>query len=93
MTIFSSTPLTVTRCGVFQLALVNVSDAGDTVPSAVLELDRPITTFALGWLPSTTVKVAELPDSDVIRPDTGVTVMPLASLSAFVTLTSAGFWL
>ena len=44
----SSTPVTVTVCKTFQLAAVNVSDVGDTVPSATLLLDTGMTTFAVG---------------------------------------------
>jgi hypothetical protein len=44
----SSTPVTVTVCGVAQFAAVKVSDAGATVPSAVwLELSA-IVTSAVG---------------------------------------------
>ena len=64
---------------------------GATVPSAVFELLNPIVTFAVGWLVSTTVKVAVPPASVVVRPDVGVTVIPAASLSVFVTDTSLAF--
>ena len=47
-------------------------------------------TSAVGWVLSTTVKVAVPPASVVVRPDVGVTVMPAASLSVLVTATSAG---
>ena len=40
----SSTPVTVTVCGAFQLAVVNVTLAGLTVPSAVLLLRSGMTT-------------------------------------------------
>ena len=60
----------------FQLAGVNVSDAGATVPSVVSLLDRAIITSALGWVSSTTVKSAVPPASVVIKPMIGVTVMP-----------------
>ena len=43
-------PVTVTVCGVFQLADVNVTLAGDTVPSLVLLDDSPMVTLASGWL-------------------------------------------
>ena len=73
----------------FQFALVNVSDATDTVPSTVsLEL-IPIVTSAVGSLSSTTVNVAVPPASVVVSPLVGVTVIPDVSLSALVTLTSA----
>ncbi len=40
--IASSTPVTVTVCGTFQFAVVKVSDAGETVPSAGLVLESAI---------------------------------------------------
>src|SRR5262245_39236730 len=80
----SFTPVTVTVWAVFQFAAVKLTDTGDTVPSAVLELDRPIVTSAVGWLVSTTVNVAVPPASVVTRPDVGLTVIPAASLSVFV---------
>ena len=88
----SLTPWTVTVCGVFQFALVNVRLTGLTVPSVVsLEL-RPITTLAVGCDVSTTVNVgASPPISDVIRPDVGVTMIPAVSSSMLVTETSLAF--
>ena len=62
----SSTPVTVTVCGVFQLPLVNVTEDGLTVPSAVFELLNPIVTFAVGCDVSTTLKVAVPPASVVV---------------------------
>src|SRR5262249_40380078 len=47
-TMASSTPVTVTVCGTFQLALVNVTLAGATVPSVKSLDDSPIVTFAAG---------------------------------------------
>ena len=84
----SSTPVTVTVCGVFQLPLVNATDDGPTVPSAVFELLSPIVTLAVGCDVRTTVNVAAPPASVVVRPDVGVTVIPAASLSVLVTDTS-----
>ena len=67
----SLTPVTVTVCGVFQFAFVNVTLAGLTVPSDVsLELS-PIVTFAVGCEFSTIVKVAVPPLSVVVRPKVG----------------------
>ena len=83
----SSTPVTVTVCGVFQLPLVNVTEDG-TVPSAVFELVRPIVTFAVGCEVSTTVNVAAPPASVVVKPLVGVTVIPAESLSVLLTDTS-----
>ncbi len=63
----------------------------ETVPSAGLLLETGIVTLAVGWLFNCTVKLAVPPASVVTSPATGVTVMPAASLSVFVTDTSAGF--
>ncbi len=68
--------MTVTVCAVFQLAGVKVRLVGETVPSVVSLLDSAMLTLALGWVPSTTVKVAVPPASVVIRPMVGLTVMP-----------------
>ena len=77
----SLTPVTVIVCGVDQLAMVKVADAGDTVPSAALELvTLTVTVFvSVGWLVSTTLKVAVPPASVVTKPEVGETVMPAAS--------------
>ena len=81
--------MTVTVCAVFQLALVNVSDAGNTVPSVASLSLRPTVTLAVGSAFSTTVNVA-VPPASVVGPLMVETVIPDASLSVFVTLTSAG---
>ena len=87
----SLTPVTVTVCGVFQFAVVNVTLAGLTVPSDVsLELS-PIVTFAVGCAVRTMVNVAVPPASVVVRPKVGLTVMPAVSLSMLITDTSSGF--
>src|SRR6185369_9318307 len=86
----SSAPVTMTVCGVFQSAAVNVRLVAETVPSVVSLEATGITTSAVGWLVRTTVKLAVPPASVVPRPATGVTVMPASSLSALVTATSAG---
>ena len=83
--------MTVTVCGVFQLAAVKVNVAGDTVPSVVSLDEMPIVTSAAGCVLSTTVNVAVPPASVVTRPAIGVTVIPAVSLSWFVTETSAAF--
>ena len=76
----SFTPVTVAVCGVFQLPDVNVSEAGDTVPSVRSLDERPMVTFADGWLSSTTVNVAVPPPSVVVRPEVGVTEIPGAKI-------------
>ena len=86
---WSSTPVTVTVWAKFQFAAVNVRLAAETVPSALLLLATGITTSASGWLVSCTPKLALPPASVVTRPAVGVTLMPEASLSVFVALTSA----
>ena len=72
----SSTPVTVTVCAMFQLAAVKIRLAGETVPSVVSLLDSAMLTSALGWVSSTTVKLAVPPASVVIRPLVGLTLMP-----------------
>ena len=57
----SSTPVTVTVCGVFQFPLVNVTDDGLTVPSVMSFDESPTVTFAVGCDVSTTVNVAVPP--------------------------------
>ena len=64
-------PVTVTVCGVAQFWGVNVSDAGETVPSRVLLLAIGIVTLAEGAFPSATVKLAVRPRSEVTRPWAG----------------------
>src|SRR5207249_12265951 len=84
----SSTPVTVTVCGVFQSDAVNLIEAGDTVPSVRSELDNGMVTSAVGCVSSTTVNVALPPASVVARPAVGLTVMPATSLSRLMTDTS-----
>src|SRR2546427_654271 len=79
----SSTPVTVTVCATFQFAVVNVSEAGDTVPSVRSELVNPTVTFAVGWLVRTTVNVAVPPASVVASPDVGLTVIRTTSFSFY----------
>src|SRR3954468_21087632 len=86
----SSTPVTVTLCGTFQLDGVKVRLETETVPSAVLELDTPNVTFADGWLCRTTVNEALAPVSGVTKPLVGVTLMPATSSSALVPATFGG---
>src|SRR5205085_1499873 len=87
----SSTLVIVTDCGVFQFAAVKVSDDVEIVPSATFELLTPMITSALGWVLRRTENVACPAASVVISPDVGVTVIPGVSLSALVTVRSAGF--
>src|SRR5262249_18197784 len=82
----SLTPVTVTVCGVFQLAGVNVMLAG-TVPSLVSLDDRFTVTSATGLVCSTTLKVAVPPASVVTRPPVGLTLTAAVSLSWLVTTT------
>ncbi len=66
------------------VAEVKVMEVGLTVPSAVLLDDKPMVTSAVGWLLRTMVKVACPPDSDVVSPEVGATVIPASSLSVLV---------
>ena len=51
----SSAAVTVTGCGVFQVVLVNVSVVGAGSTSVPACPATVTTTFAVGWLSSTTV--------------------------------------
>ena len=84
----SSTPVTVTIFGMFQLVGVNESAAGETAHSVVSLDETAINTLPVGWLLSTTVNVALPPASVVTSPDVGVTVIPAVSSSVFVAQTS-----
>src|ERR1044072_2467437 len=88
---WSSTPVTVTVWATFQLAVLNVRLAVETVPSAGLLLATGIATLAVGWVLRRTVKLAGPPGSVGPRPRGGVAGMPGALFSVFVTDTSAGF--
>jgi hypothetical protein len=59
---------------------VKVIDEGETVPSEVSELLRPIVTLAVGWELSFTVNVA-VPPASVVLPLMLLTVMPDASIA------------
>ena len=83
----SLTPVTVTVCGTFQLAGVNVRLDWLIVPSVVSVELSAIVTSAAGCDVRTIVYVAVPPASVVVRPEVGVTVMPVTSLSALVTRT------
>src|SRR5436190_947506 len=77
-------------CATFQFALVNVTDEAETVPSAVLDEVSEKVTLAVGRELRTTENVAVPPASVVVKPDTGLTVMPGVSSSVFTAVTSAG---
>ena len=73
----SLTPVTVTVCGVFQLALVNVKVDGAAVASLVSADETEKTTSNVGCTSRTTVKVSvepfsptvvEPPDSAIVKP-------------------------
>jgi len=55
VTLWSSTPVTVTVWGRFQLLDVKVSSAGDTLATISSSLMGVITTSARGWVLSTMV--------------------------------------
>ena len=82
----SSTPVTVTVCGVSQSVAVNVRLAGFTVASPVSLLDISRTTSVLASALSTTVKVSVPPVSLTVAFDLD-TVKPVSSSSVVVTLT------
>src|SRR5204862_2667537 len=83
-----STPVTVTVCATFQLAVVNVKLAGATVPSAgLLELNAMVTS-AVGCEVRTTVKVAVPPASRSEERRVGKAGSPPVSLLRLVNATS-----
>src|SRR5688572_20565219 len=86
----SLTPRTVTVCGTFQVAGVNVTLFGCTVPSLVSLLDSPTITLASGGVLRTIVKVSVSRNSETTNPVVGVTVNPATSLSTLVADTSDG---
>jgi hypothetical protein len=68
--------VTVTVCGKSQLFGVNVTLARSATPSAGFDDAIGIVTSYIGFAVSLTVNVACVPDSDVRRPATGVTIAP-----------------
>ena len=82
----SSTPVTVTVCGVFQLPFVNVKFSADTVASPVSPDVTLITTSLSGCASNTTVKVAVVPVSATV-PEIAPNVKPAVSSSVVVAVT------
>ena len=82
-TIKSSTPVTVTICGVLQSAAVNARLPELTVPSVVSLFVSRIATLAVGSLFSDTLKVT-LPPASLVLPPLATTFTPAVSLSIFV---------
>ena len=83
----SSTPVTVTVCGVSQLALVKVR-ALVTVASPVSLEEIANTTSDAGWALRTMVKVSVVPDSSTaVDPLLSATVNPAVSSSVVVAVT------
>ncbi len=80
----SSTPVTVTVCGVIQSAAVNVRLAGDTAPSAGLLDTSGTVTSPVGCEFRTTVNVTDVPVSDVEVPVGVPMTIAAVSSSAFV---------
>src|SRR5688500_14332643 len=90
-TIASSTPRTVTVCGVDQFAAVNVNEVVLVVPSVVSNDQTGIVTVAVGCVARRTVNVAAPPPSVVTRPAVGCTMMlGDGSLSRLMASTSRG---
>ncbi len=82
----SSTPVTVTVCGVPQVTLVNVSVAGLTVASPVSLLPTVSTTSVAGWAARATVNVCDVPASLTFR---GPPTMVMPGGAATFVLTAA----
>ena len=84
----SSTPVTVTVCGVFQFAGVKVSVVTESVPSVRSPLVKLITTSDAGCALSTTVNASLVAASEVpVLPPLSAMVKPGESLSVLVTET------
>ena len=80
----SSTPVTVTVCGVSQSAEVKVTDAG-TVASPVSSDEMVRTTSEVGSASRTTVNVSVVPDSSTsVDPSVSTIVNPATSSSVVV---------
>ena len=83
----SSTPVTVTVCGVSQLALVNVTELVTVASPVSLEVTVRATSDA-GWASRTMVKVSVVPDSStLVDPPVSLTVNPATSSSVVVAVT------
>ena len=85
-TVISSTPVTVTVCGVLQLRLVNVRKLGEAVPSVVSLDVMVVLTSAVGCEVRLTVYVAVVPDSARV-PEMALTLNPAVSLSVMWAVT------
>ena len=87
----SSTPVTVTCWVAFQLSVVNVNVAGDTVASPVSADDTVNTTLEVGWVSSTTVNVAIEPASVTVAvvPDRVYPAVSSSDVVVAVTVWSA----
>src|SRR6186713_2797034 len=86
----SSTPVTVTVCAIFQVVAVKVSEAGDTVASAIFDDASGTVTSSVGCEVSTIVKVADGPAASVTTSGPPETVIPAVSSSVVVTPTAGG---
>ena len=83
----SSTPVTVTVCGVSQSALVKVTVLVTVASPASSEVTVR-TTSDVGWAVRTTVKVSVVPDSATsVDPSVSATVNPATSSSVVVAVT------
>ena len=83
----SSTPVTVTVCGVSQLPFVNVRVLV-TVASPVSLEEIASTTSDVGWASRTTVNVSVVPDSStLVDPLLSAMVNPAESSSVVVAVT------
>src|ERR1043165_5664769 len=80
----SSSPVTVTLCGVFQFELSNVSEFVDRDPWAGFPLTSEMVTGADGAVVSCTLNEAFAPCADVIN-EVGLTMNPAAEVFTFVT--------
>ena len=82
----SSTPVTVTVWAAFQFPVKNVKLAGETIISAVFALVKSKTTFPVGSVSRTTVKVSLVPLSlTLVEPPVSANVNPAESSAVVVT--------
>src|SRR5438552_18016094 len=81
---WSSTPVTVTVCGAFQLAAVNVRVDALTMPSVASLEATGITTSAVGWLFRTTENRSEERRVGKERRAGGATERPATSGAGFL---------
>ena len=82
--------MTVTVWTTFQLPLVNVTEADESVPSPSSLDESATVTSSVGSLSRTIVNVA-VPPASVVTPEMALTVIAASSSSVLVRVTSVAF--